>query len=378
MDDSFCVLLDPPALGSLEAQLAKNLADFDTMGRAKARLTAVSLLSIARHYKALALASPGALDQQISASEGPLPPLPGPISSDFCSQFDSDSLTLSSDSVSDNFTQTSFDILRFDVGVQGDEFDSTMVLFSDNYGFMNSEERIPWCIAGVAHLVANPHLAPVPIEEEPVVPVLEKRAVQHRAPLAPLPYQAPHKRNGRNYREKVVVRDVHHHHQHRSGHSPRGGRGRGRTRRSGGARRATPHSDWDSGWRSPIILHHSGPFASALPFEAAESCHSGQGHDEDSQQLWHSASAVALDHGSLSPPRGFSQLDEIRSDTSIGSDAPLHEVPTLSFGGGALYLGAQEDPSDDSSVSYSQNDHYGTGSESSEPYGYDEDSYEDY
>ena len=371
------MLLDPPALGSLEAQLAKNLADFDTMGRAKARLTAVSLLSIARHYKALALASPGALDQQISVSEGPLPPLPGPISSDFCSQFDSQSLALSSDSVSENFTQTSFDILRFDVGVQGDDFVSTMVLFSDHYGFMNGEETIPWCVAGVAHLIANPHLAPFPIEEETVVPTLERRAVEHHAPLAPLPYQAPHKKNGKNYREKVVVQEHHHHHHHRSGHSPRGGRGRGRTRRSGGARRATPHSDWDSGRRSPIILHHSGPSASALPFEAAESCHSGQ-ENEDSQQLWHSASAVAVDAGSLSPPRGFSHHDEIRSDTSSGSDARLHEVPPLSFGGGALYLGAHDDPSDDSSASFSQNDWSDPGSEFSEPLGYDEDSHEDY
>jgi len=90
------------------------------------------------------------------------------------------------------------------------------------------------------------------------------------------------------------------------------------------------------------------------------------------------AAEVAVDHGSLSPPRGFSQFDEIRSDTSIGSDARLHEVPPLSFGGGALYLGAQEDPSDDTSASYSQNDWSDPGSEFSEPFGYDEDSHEDY
>ncbi|KAK3246217.1 hypothetical protein CYMTET_44237 [Cymbomonas tetramitiformis] len=333
------------------------------MGRAKARLVATSLLSIARHYKALALASSSALDLQISAFEGPLASLTGPISSDFSSQYDSEPLALSSAAVAENFSQTTFDILRFDVGVQGDVFDSTMVLFSDNYGYMSSEERIPWCIAGVAHLIANPHLAPVPIEEEPVVPGWGEVATHHRAPLTPAPYRAPHKRNGKIFDEKVVVRDIHHHHHHhRYGHSPRGGRGRGRTRRSGGARRAPPHSDWDSGWLSPIISHHSGPSASALHLEAAESCHYGQEH-EDSSQLWHLATEVAVDHGSLSPPRGFSQLDEIRSFTSMGPDTRLLEAPSLSFGGGALYMGAHSDPSDDSSVCSSQNDQSDTISE---------------
>ncbi|KAK3234278.1 hypothetical protein CYMTET_55461 [Cymbomonas tetramitiformis] len=202
MDSSLCVLLDSPAIESLELQLAGSISDFETMGRAKARLVATSLVSIARHYKALALASSGALDLQISASVGPLASLPGPISSDFSSQYDSEPLALSSAVVAENFSQTTFDILRFDSGVQGDAFDSTMVLFSDSYGYMNSEERIPWCIAGVAHLIANPHLAPVPIEEEPVVPGWGEVATHHRAPLTPASYRAPHKRNSKIFDEK--------------------------------------------------------------------------------------------------------------------------------------------------------------------------------
>ncbi len=41
-------------------------------------------------------------------------------------------------------------------------------------------------------------------------------------------------------------------------------------------------------------------------------------------------------------------------------------------------MGAPDDPSDDSSVGYSQDDRSDTGSEFSEPYGYDEGSHDEY
>ncbi|KAK3250926.1 hypothetical protein CYMTET_39724 [Cymbomonas tetramitiformis] len=165
-------------LAAFEAKLAPKLLDMETMGCSRARFVARDLLSL-RHYKAHALGAT-------------------PLG-------DTGSVVLV-----DCESQTSFNKLRYDVGVHGDLYESRVALFNDAYELsgwflssispfnFNDEEAVPWMNVAVEHMKANP-MTPLPSRRGPPS---GKAATSHAPKQSvskpkPKPYVPPHNRGGK-------------------------------------------------------------------------------------------------------------------------------------------------------------------------------------
>ncbi|KAK3279752.1 hypothetical protein CYMTET_12385 [Cymbomonas tetramitiformis] len=144
----------------------QNHCTLKASGRSWARFVAADLLLLLllRHYKALALDATPFGDSGDSSLITHVASTP---------QFsDCDTQTPSVVFV-DRDSQTSFNKLRYDIGVQDDLFESKVALFNDAYELsgwflssispfnFNDEEVVPWMNVAVQHMEANPAI-PLP------------------------------------------------------------------------------------------------------------------------------------------------------------------------------------------------------------------------
>ncbi|KAK3288148.1 hypothetical protein CYMTET_4364 [Cymbomonas tetramitiformis] len=222
-------------LAAFEAKLAPQLLDMETMGRSRARFVAADLLLLLRHYKALALDATPLGDTGSSSLVAPMVVTP---------HFSDCDTQTASIVLADCESHTSFNKLRYDVGVQGDSFESRVALFNDAYELFgwflssispfnfNDEEVVPWMDVAAEHTKANP-VTPLPSRwGSPSGKAATSHAPkQFVSKPEPKPYVPPHNHDGKFSGDKKVVAKVierhHHHHHHHSGH-PSGRRGRGR------------------------------------------------------------------------------------------------------------------------------------------------------
>ncbi|KAK3235066.1 hypothetical protein CYMTET_54714 [Cymbomonas tetramitiformis] len=176
---------------------------------------------------------------------------------------------------------TSFDKLRFDVGVQDELFESKVALFKDAYELtgwqqrsispfnFNDSELVPFMNEAVKHLVANP-VVPLPTNWGSTSGdgATLSLSILFTPKAKPGPYVPPHNRSGKISGDKKVVAKVieRHHHHHHSGH-PSGKKGRGRRARnaraavSGGARKGAPDFFGSPSSPSPsfVVTHSEEP-----------------------------------------------------------------------------------------------------------------------
>ncbi|KAK3278977.1 hypothetical protein CYMTET_13118 [Cymbomonas tetramitiformis] len=111
-----------PCVLAFKAKIALQLLDMDTVGRSRVRFVAADLLLLLRHYKALALDATLLGDFGGSSLIAPMAGTP---------HFSDCDTQMSSVVFVDRDSQTSFNKLRYDVGVQDDLFESKVALFND-------------------------------------------------------------------------------------------------------------------------------------------------------------------------------------------------------------------------------------------------------
>ncbi|KAK3259316.1 hypothetical protein CYMTET_31677 [Cymbomonas tetramitiformis] len=251
------------------------------MGRAKARLLVSDLLALVKHYKALALEVGSREGSDVAAFQ---------ILKDSPHFSDSTTQTLDACFVEQG-CQTSFNKLRYVVGVRDDSFESKVALFNDAYELtgwqqrsislfnFNEGEVVPFMNEAVyRHRIANPVVF-LPVNWSSS----SGDAAQSYDPKPkPKPYVPPHNRGGgRSGNKKVLTKFVerqHHHHHHHSGqHAGKHGHGRrARNKRatgSGGASKGTSDNfTRASPSPSSAVVHSEEPYDYAR--ESLPSSHS--------------------------------------------------------------------------------------------------------
>ncbi|KAK3274667.1 hypothetical protein CYMTET_17159 [Cymbomonas tetramitiformis] len=204
-------------LAALKAKLAPQLVDMETVGRSRARFVAADLLMLLRHYKALALDATPLGDCGGSSLIAPVADTP---------HFSDCDTQTPRDVFVDHGSRTSFNKLRYDVGVQDDLFISRVALFNDAYELsgwflssiypfnFNDEEIVPWMNVAVERMKAHPV---VPLPSRWGSPSRNAAASSTRKRSAskptPKPYIPPHNRSGAHSGGvKVVTKYIERHH----------------------------------------------------------------------------------------------------------------------------------------------------------------------